>query len=190
MKHKTVLLVALGLMIMAQLFVPFKMIWDRQKVTTEGTAFKFRTAPIDPIDPFRGKYITLSYRNTKVTLDSNEYWSYNESAFAEIAQGTEGYAYVKGVYHDPPSHTEDYVALTVDGCTFRETEMTVNFPFDRYYMEESKAYDAELAYRASRQDSSSQAYALVYIRQGAAVLDNVFIDEIPIKELVEKDTLE
>ena len=41
------------LVALAQLFVPAKMILDREDVLSTGTAFNFKTRPIDPTDPFR-----------------------------------------------------------------------------------------------------------------------------------------
>ncbi len=39
-------------MVLAQLYVPASMIFRNERVIREGTAFKFKTAPIDPNDPF------------------------------------------------------------------------------------------------------------------------------------------
>ena len=57
------------LMVLAQLYVPASMIFQKERVITQGTAYKFRTAPIDPNDPFRGKYITLSFNETGVKVE-------------------------------------------------------------------------------------------------------------------------
>ncbi|MFT6841766.1 MAG: hypothetical protein ACJASR_000528, partial [Psychroserpens sp.] len=51
----------------------------------------------------------------------------------------------------------------------------------------TKAYNAELAHRDAQRDSlSDNTFALVYIKNGDAVLDNVFINEIPIATFVEE----
>ncbi len=63
MNTKKLLLVAFILVALAQLYVPTKMILNRENVLANGTDFKFRTAPIDPNDPFRGKYVNLQYEN-------------------------------------------------------------------------------------------------------------------------------
>ncbi|OEJ99084.1 hypothetical protein A8C32_07870 [Flavivirga aquatica] len=54
-------------------------------------------------------------------------------------------------------------------------------------MEESKAYDAEVAVRKAQQDSlPNNTYALVYVKNGEAVLEDVIINEISIKDYVKK----
>ncbi|WP_272024070.1 hypothetical protein [Olleya namhaensis] len=53
-------------------------------------------------------------------------------------------------------------------------------------MEESKAYPAEMAYRkASRQGLVNNTYALVYVKNGYSVLEDVFINDVPIGTYVE-----
>ena len=65
--------------------------------------------------------------------------------------------------------------------------LAIDYPFDRYYMEESKAYDAELTYRKSQLDTSQIAYALVSIKDGEAVLKDVLINGVSIREIVIKE---
>ena len=45
------------IVVCAQLFVPSQMIFQQEDVLKTGTAFKFKTQPVDPSDPFKGKYI-------------------------------------------------------------------------------------------------------------------------------------
>ena len=54
-------------------------------------------------------------------------------------------------------------------------------------MEESKAYKAEQEYRESQQDTTKTTYALISIKNGDAVLKDVFIDKIAIRELVKEN---
>ena len=52
-------------------------------------------------------------------------------------------------------------------------------------MEESKAYKAERIYRDGLRDSTKQTYALVSVKKGNAVLRDVLIDDVSIKDIVE-----
>ena len=58
-------------------------------------------------------------------------------------------------------------------------------PFDRFYMEESKAPKAEKVYNAANSDQRKETYALVYIKDGTAVLNDVIIDGQSIATYVE-----
>ena len=64
-------------------------------------------------------------------------------------------------------------------------KLRIEYPYDRYYMEESKAYEAEVKFREAQRDTSQLTYALVNIRNGQSVLKDVMIEGISIKELVE-----
>ena len=56
--NKALLFIPIGL---AQLAVPGWMIYKHESVMREGAVYKFRTAPIDPRDPFRGEYVVLDF---------------------------------------------------------------------------------------------------------------------------------
>jgi uncharacterized membrane-anchored protein len=73
MDRKKILILAFALMVVAQFYVPISMITESEDILSEGTPYKFRTAPIDPNDPFRGKYITLSFKENFCTVsDKNQ----------------------------------------------------------------------------------------------------------------------
>ena len=66
------------------------------------------------------------------------------------------------------------------------SSIVVEYPFNRFYMEEYKAPAAEAAYRDVQTDSSRVAYALVRIKNGKSAIENVFINDIPIQEIATK----
>ena len=54
-------LVIFILVALAQICVPASMIWKRQRTLREGRLWKFRTAPVDPVDAMRGRYLSLRF---------------------------------------------------------------------------------------------------------------------------------
>ncbi|MES2486246.1 MAG: GDYXXLXY domain-containing protein, partial [Bacteroidota bacterium] len=60
------LFIAFALTALLQAFIPLKMVYDNHNVETEGIVFKFKTEPVDPSDPFRGKYITLEFESDSI----------------------------------------------------------------------------------------------------------------------------
>ena len=188
MNKKNIILSAFILMALVQLFVPAKMILDSENVLKEGTEYKFKTAPIDPTDPFRGKYITLSYSENTVDISNEKDWEVGETIYVLISTDIAGFVKINSVTKEKPSSHNDFVKATVSFVTDdHSNKLTINYPFDRYYMEESKAYDAELTYTQSLQDTNRVAYALVSIRDGEAVLKDVFVDGTSIREIVKKN---
>lgn len=185
MNNKKILLGVFVLVALIQLFVPANMIWSREKVLSEGTEYKFKTAPIDPNDPFRGKYISLNFEQNTVEVENADDWMMQQKVYAILTTDEEGYAKISSVKKERPEGEEKYVQAKAHFVSFNgSNELSVEFPFDRFYMEESKAYDAELAYRESQIDSSQVTYALVSVKNGKAVLKDVMIDGVSIKEIV------
>lgn len=185
MNNKIILLAAFVLTVLAQLFVPAKMIWDREDIIKNGIEHKFRTAPIDPNDPFRGKYITLRYADNSIEIENEKDWTIDEPVYISFKTDDAGFTKIKSVSKEEPVGSQNYLkakVLKLPNKHFKK--LTVDYPFDRYYMEESKAYDAEKIHRQSRRDTSKMTYALVNIKNGEAVLRDVLIDEVPIREIV------
>lgn len=190
MDKKKILLVGFILVALVQLFIPAQMILNREKVLKAGIEYKFRTAPVDPNDPFRGKYITLRFKDDQVDVQNKSDWAYGEKIYVLLKTDKEGYAVIDYISKQQPADSEDFFVskvLSVSSDTLNQVR--VQFPFNRFYMEESKAPDAEIAYRESVRDTSLVTYALVNIREGDAVLKDVLIDGVSIKEIV-KDVQE
>ena len=183
MKSRTLILTSFIAVALIQLLVPAKMIWDQEEVMRDGKVFRFKTEPIDPNDPFRGKYITLSFQeeNTNIDVENESYWMRGEQVFVTVKGDNETFATITSVSKLPPSETSDYLEANVGYVSGNgENIISIDFPFDRFYMEESKAPIAEETFRQTRSDSSITAYAVVYIKDGESVLHDVQIDGISI----------
>ncbi len=188
MNNKKILLGVFVLVALIQLFVPANMIWSREKVLSEGTEYKFKTAPIDPNDPFRGKYISLNFEQNTIEVENADDWIMEQEVYAILTKDEDGYAKISSVEKERPDGEEEYVQAKAFFVSFNDSnKLSLEFPFDRFYMEESKAYDAELVYRESQIDSSQVTYALVSIKNGEAVLKDVMIDGVSIKEIVKSN---
>ncbi len=176
------------LMVLAQLYVPASMIFQKERVITQGTAYKFRTAPIDPNDPFRGKYITLSFNETGVKVDNAEEWNYVDKVYVFLTTDSSGYAMIQSIAREKPEGRNDYIKANIDYVqTDTLSTVFVRYPFDRFYMEESKAPLAEQVYTEAAIDTNQVAYALVMVRNGDAVVRDIFIDDVSITEVIRKE---
>ena len=188
MLNKKLLLPAFILVALFQLYIPAKMIWDREDVINTGKDYKFRTAPIDPNDPFRGKYINLSYTDNSIVVSEDQEWIPGESIYATVSTDTNGLAIISSISRNRPKKDLDFIKAKVGFITENNPKkLFIDYPFDRYYMEESKAYDAELLYRKVQADTNKITYALVSVKKGEAVLKDVIIDGTSIRELVKSN---
>ncbi|WP_299443417.1 GDYXXLXY domain-containing protein [uncultured Aquimarina sp.] len=172
------------LVALAQIFVPIRMIVGSENAIMSGVAYKFKTRPIDPTDPFRGKYITLQYEMNHFNTKDSTY-VVGEEIYIYLKNDTEGFAEVSQISKTPLEIEADYVTARV--TYYYKGKVNFQLPFNTFYMEETKAYDAELAYAKAIRDSiANNVYALVYVKDDQVVLKDVLIDDIPIQEYVEK----
>ena len=63
-------------------------------------------------------------------------------------------------------------------CYVLKNQVTLFFPFSRFYMEEGKAQKAEIIYRRV-----NAGYALVKVYKGEAVLEDVLVKGKSLREL-------
>ncbi len=50
-----------GAVALLQIGVAGSMVWQHATTLTAGRVWKFRTAPVDPVDAFRGRYVALRF---------------------------------------------------------------------------------------------------------------------------------
>jgi uncharacterized membrane-anchored protein len=165
-----------------QWYVPVSMILHRENILQSGKEYKFKTAPVDPSDPFRGKYITLQYDARMARVEYKYNWQNDEPVYVLLSTDKDGYAVIDKAVKEKPTGTNNFVKAKVDYISY-DSLLYINYSFDRYYMEEAKAPDAEKIYRESIRDSSYKTYALVNIKNGEAVLKDVLINGVSIKQI-------
>jgi len=173
---RTMLVTILVLVALVQVSVPVSMIIRRELTLRDGVEYRFRTRPVDPYDAFRGRYVALGFENTSVAVTNAHAFRPGRKVYVGLDADADGFARLAAVSLRPPT-TGDYLKTKVRYAT--GTAVVVELPFDRYYMNEREAPAAEQAYNAAARDGKRDAYALVRVRAGMPVIENLFIDEVP-----------
>jgi len=187
MLKKKVTWLCFGLLVLLQLWAPASMVFEKEAVLKHGRAFKFRTAPVDPNDPFRGKYILLRFNEVSFYYNGEEQWERGQAIYIQVKEDDKGFAKIHTVSSVKPKSYKDYIAAKVDYITSDSTtQIVIEWPFERFYMEESKALPAEQAYQKASMDSNQVTYAIVKVQSGDAVLEDVFINDKPIISYIKK----
>lgn len=181
---RTLLLGLLMLAALAQLAAPGWMIWTHERVLQQGHVFKLKTAPVDPYDAFRGRYVRLSYEQETVKWTPGD-WQSGEPVYVQLTEGTDGFATVTKLSREKLPGDETFVAtLLWVGSRNTLQEIHLQFPFDRFYVEESKAPRIERDYREHSSRKTQDAYVTVRVHDGTAVIENLYIDNRPILEYI------
>ena len=175
---KTVRLIIFLVVVLAQISVPASMIWKRQRILREGRVWKFRTAPTDPVDILRGRYLTLRF--TAERSPRAEPLPYGEiTAFVSLKEDAEGFAVVDEVSSEP--RRGDNI-IRAQNYGFFDKRVQLRFPFDRFWVNEGDAIAAENAYQAHKDDG----YVTVRVGDGDAAIEELYLAGEPLREYLRR----
>ena len=177
------LLFLLGLAIALQLAAPASMILKRERVLAHGQAFKFRTAPVDPYDAFRGRFVALGFDQRSVAAPPGHDFARGQTVHVLLAVDAEGFATFSGLRRDRPE-TEPYLTAKIQYVYGNQIQLRL--PFDRFYMDEYAAPAAERVYREQSSRSNRNAYIQVRIDEGFGVIEDLYVDGTPIRDYLDR----
>jgi uncharacterized membrane-anchored protein len=174
-----------------QVAVPVYLIEREEATLAHGQLYKFKTAPVDPVDALRGRYVALRFDAANVpeavirTLGSR---AENDDetpyqVYATFTVDDTGYAQVESLSPRKPVAAGATLRVVIPR-QWRGTgtvPRTIALPFDRFYMEEQAAPRAEAAYRQGL-NARKDAYALVAIYHGHAAIKDLYVEGMPIRE--------
>lgn len=169
----------LGLAILAQLAAPAAMILKRERVLAHGQAFKFRTAPVDPYDAFRGRYVALGFDQNSVAAPPGHEFARGQTVHVRLEEDAEGFAKFAEPLRDRPD-AAPYLTAKIQHVG--GNAVYLRLPFDRFYMDENEAPAAEQAYRQNSVRSNRNAYIQVRIEKGFGVIEDLYVDGRPIRD--------
>ncbi|MCC6487665.1 MAG: GDYXXLXY domain-containing protein [Candidatus Hydrogenedentes bacterium] len=168
---------------LAQIAVPANMILSLERTLSEGTLCRFRTAPVDPYDAFRGRYVRLAIEESSGPLPEGPIPEPGQTVYARIETDAEGISKIAEVLLDPPDQGV-YIRATAGWADTGQRILHVNLPIDRYYMNEWKAPAAEQAYWDQSRMAQRNAFVHVRVRNGEAAVEGLYIGAVPIEEYV------
>lgn len=199
--RKTALLL-LGILIIAQLLIPASMILKHERILRTGVLYRFKTRPVDPADPLQGRYVRLGFEHDYIpsTTGTNTVTpNRKEHVYVTLDSGADGFCELTGWSRTKPE-SGDYLKLKYWGFEYdwREENQALrckglrfDLPFNRFYMEESKAPRAEKmlpGFRGSLRQSPNtnlvtNCWVTVRVLNGEALIEDLLIDGTPIREL-------
>lgn len=175
-------------MIVIQLAVPSWMMIRRELILSRGELYLFRTQAVDPNDPFRGKYIDLQY-DTLLTNIHNPHGKFFEGdkVYALLGKDDLGFAYVKSISTRKPSKKYAFVKAKIDYISDWEGKVVfLEYPFQRFYVDEDAAPEVERRYFESLSDTTKETYAVLRIYYGDGVLQDVQTNGVSIRSGTKK----
>jgi uncharacterized membrane-anchored protein len=162
---------------MAQIAVPGSMMWARHQTLSQGRLWKFRTAPVDPVDVIRGRYLRLRFAAEEFPRTTP--LPYYQTFYARLKEDAAGFAIIEDVGTERV-HGDNVVQ--VEGYGSSDGKGHVLFPFSELWITEENAQAAERAYTEHSKTAQSDAYVTVRIRDGNAAIEQLFIAGLPLRE--------
>jgi uncharacterized membrane-anchored protein len=160
----------LAALFLAQLGAATAGIVTHERTLRSATAVRLAVVPVDPADPFRGRYVQLRFGIEQQDAVLSGSLAPTRAAYAILDQDASGLAHVKFVSQQRP---RSGVYLSVRAWSSAPGRARIEVPFDRYYMHEELAPRAEAAYR--ERVGGRDSYASVRVRDGHAVIEAVYV---------------
>jgi uncharacterized membrane-anchored protein len=188
--NRSVKAVLLAVVVLLQLGALAWMIRDHEQVLELGTVYKFRTAPIDPRDPFRGEYVVLNFEAESGSwpLAEGAGNSGNTHAYGLLGLDSAGFAIITALSTEAPAQGDH---LAVSYMTWgSDTAQRIALPFDRYYLQEGDGAATETMLQPQWNEDEVveplPACAVVRVLNGKAVVEDLVIGDRPLKEWLEE----
>jgi uncharacterized membrane-anchored protein len=171
-----------ALVALAQLSLPAWMAWGRVQTLARGRIWKFKTAPVDPEDAVRGRYVRLSFDVDRFT--GTEKFRPDETVYAVLKENAEGFAEVD---HLTRTRLAGDNFVKVEAWWWNDRE-NIAFPLTQYWVAERDAPAAETAYRENSRRGQENAFVTVRVRDGDAAIEQLYIDNQPLRDYLRAHT--
>jgi uncharacterized membrane-anchored protein len=146
-----------------------------------GEVFRFKLQPVDPVDAFRGRHVALRFAADRAPVAEGLPHLNRQKVFVPLTVDDEGFAGFGPVVLEPPA-TGSYLRLR-SGVDFTDENgdrrLSLALPFRRYYMTEELARDVD---RSLWRRGLRPAWAVVRVRSGTGVIEDLFVDGVPVRE--------
>lgn len=181
MNGRTLRLMLFIVLAIAQLAVAGRAIFLSELTLRTGDVYRFRIAPVDPVDAFRGRYVNLRFAEDRAPVAEETPNLSREKVYVPLVLDDEGFATFGTVKLEVP---EDGAYLRLrSGVEFLDDEgekrLSLALPFRRYYMTErlAKEVDRSLWRRGLR-----PAWVAVRVKNGIGVIEDLYVDGLPVRE--------
>ena len=181
MKAKTYIPILFILLVLFQVYVPASIVFNQERIYFAGATYKMQLAPIDPNDPFRGKYIILSFRENITKLPEDSKLEEGKTVYVVMKPGKNDFLAIDSIASEFKSVKAPAVCIKASIGSISETsngykEAHIDYPFTRFYVEESKASEAEQRYLKAANDTNSLSYGLLSVYNENVLVNDVIIN--------------
>ena len=189
-KPNTLRLVFFLLAVAGALYYPVREVLAFERPKVPPTEMRFKVRAYDPYDPMRGHYLRTEVRSDipmpkKELKELERAFRKQHRSFAAVLETKEdGFADAVALYplRDVPDGKS---FVKIDRVWFKNSRCTVTMPFDRFYINEKLAEDAETLLRNVTRDKDRSAVLVVNVyADGRYAVKDLLVDGKPILSLL------
>ena len=187
-----------GAACIAQWAVPLASIRMHEEVIERGTQIRLAVTAPAPYDPLRGRYLRLRPVEIEVALDpAIASLKSGRKVWAQLEKGFDGLHHPRKITEQKPDHG-DYVPLTTLGAPHAKigpsgvvqpdanaSKVRVEWPFDRFFVNEKIAPEADVWLRENSREKKT-VVAELRVLNGESVLTNLEFDGLSFREVLKK----
>lgn len=168
----------------AQWLLPLWGVWRHERVIARGTVVRIECGAPDPYDPLRGRYLAVRPLESGFAMPEGMPEGERVPVWATLAVGADGLARIESLSLEPVAGpTVVQLAARSPRSDRNREAVIIEWPFDRFYLNERLAPDADRLL-AERLAEDTRPVAEVCLLEGRAVLTDVLIDGVSIREIV------
>lgn len=179
---KSLPLILFALVSLAQWAAPLSQIFKYERTLTNGTLIRLKCSAPDPYDPLRGRYLAVYPDQENAPLAKDTKLSEGQHGYVTLQSNADGLTFLHEVHAEPPMDG-NYVRVTYEF----ESEGKAHFrwPFDRFYLNEALAPEADKWFAEAIRDAKG-IIAEVRVHQGLAVLENLTFDGKSLRDILKE----
>ncbi|MBM4058236.1 MAG: GDYXXLXY domain-containing protein [Planctomycetes bacterium] len=160
-------------------------VWRHEWLIARGTLVRIECAAPDPYDMLRGRYLAVRPAETSAAAPEGMSWGV-VPVWATLATGGDGLARIESLSLEP---VVGPTVVRLMAQRIRATDDTaavqLEWPFDRFYLNERLGPAADTLMAALFRDGT-RPVAEVRLLDGHAVLTDLLLDGVPVRESVRK----
>ena len=184
MRHSAVVF---AVAVVAQWLLPLAGAWQHEHVVIRGRAVRIRCVAPDPYDLVRGRYLAVRPEENRLPAPPGMPENEAVSVWATLEAGDDGLARIKSLSLEPVSGpTVIRLVARLNPWAQEDATVFVEWPFDRFYINERLAPDADKLIADLFRDGKERPVAEVRLLDGRAVLTDVLVDGESIRDVVKR----
>ena len=182
-----------GIACAAQWAAPLATIRAQEQVIARGEVVRIAVAAPDPYDPLRGRYLRVRPQEVVVVLEPElAHLKSGNKVWVQLEKRSDGLHHIGKVTEEKPS-SGDYVLGTLrHGWWIRDSNSpervqkpSIDWPFDRFYLNEKLAPQADVGLRENTRGNKT-VVAELRLLKGKAVLTDLELDGRSFREILKE----